>query len=311
MRKSILFILTLFLQTVHAGSSKVETMLFQGVDRLYRVHNIEATENNAAPMVLHLHGFRYRKEAEADRETLNNIAWEELEEAADKNGFLVVQPAAYWGRWSLFSGLKDITLDSGEVIDDLQFISNVVDKFVRSGLIDKNRIYLSGISDGGILSYRLLCELNLPFAATVNVVGTTSEKQITNCNPSTPIPIMVIAGTNDRILPYDGGLFPEGRDVSIPEIMEHWRLSHGCKKQKYELLEDRYPDDDSRVLAVTWTKCDRENAVKLLRVEGGGHAVPRYQAVSDSWREKGGGHNRDIESADEVWKFVEQFRFSR
>ena len=122
---------------------------------------------------------------------------------------------------------------------------------------------------------------------------------------------MVIAGTTDRILPYDGGLFPEGRDVSIPEIMEHWRIKHGCKEQKFEFLKDRDLEDNSRVQSITWTKCDREDTVKLLRIEGAGHAVPSFAPVSDAWSQRGGGHNRDIESAEEVWAFVKKFRFTR
>ena len=86
---------------------------------------------------------------------------------------------------------------------------------------------------------------------------------------------------------------------------------HGCKEQKFELLKDRYLEDNSRVQSITWTKCARDDTVKLLRVEGGGHAVPSFSPVSDAWRERGGGHNRDIESAEEVWEFVHMFRLIR
>jgi len=70
--------------------------------------------------------------------------------------------------------------------------------------------------------------------------------------------------------------------------------------QAAELLENRAPDDASRVRLVTWTGCTREGAVKLLRAEGGGHAVPSFAPVSGGWRKHGGGHNRDTESAEEA-----------
>ena len=311
MRAYILLTLTIILQPVSAISSQLEQVTLQGIDRQYRVHNSEAANEGAAPLVLHLHGYRNRHEAEAGRETLDYIAWKKLEETAEVNGFILAQPAAYWGQWSLFSGLKNIKLENGLQIDDMQFISEVVDKLVNAGLADKNRVYLSGISDGAIMSYRLLCEPDSPFAAAVTIVGTMSEKQISNCATRTPTPIMVIAGTNDRILPYDGGLFPEGRDASIPEIMEYWRLKHGCKEQKFEFLKDLDLEDNSRVQSITWTKCDRDDTVKLLRVEGAGHAVPSFAPVSDAWSQRGGGHNRDIESAEEVWEFVKKFRFTK
>ena len=59
-----------------------------------------------------------------------------------------------------------------------------------------------------------------------------------------------------------------------------------------------------------WTGCAREGAVKLLRVEGGGHIPPSFEPVSDDWRERAGGHNRDIDSADEAWRFLSGFRTS-
>ena len=311
MRAHIFLILTILLQPVSASSSSVQQLTLQGVERLYRVHNLQAADDGAAPMVLHLHGYRSREKANAGRETLNYIAWDRLEETAEKHGFVLVQPAAYLGQWSLFPGLQNTKLESGVEIDDMRFIFRVVDSLIRSGVADKNRVYLSGISDGAIMAYQLLCDPDSPFAAAVPIVGTMYVKHMANCGSSNPAPIMVIAGTNDRILPYDGWLFPTGREASIPETMEHWRLLHGCKGQKSEPLKDRELDDKSSVLSITWTGCRKENAVKLLRVEGGGHAVPSYKHVSDKWRQKGGGHNRDIESAEEIWEFVKTFKFER
>jgi len=308
MRVPIFLILAVFLLPVSAGSSRVEQLTFEGIERLYRVHNIEAAERGAAPMVLHLHGYRSREKADAGRDTLDYIAWDRLEETAETHEFVLVQPAAYWGQWNLFPGVKNIRLENGVEFDDVKFIFGVVDSLVRAGIVDKSRVYLSGISDGAIMSYRLLCDSDSPFAAAVAIVGSMYEKHMLNCNAKTPAPIMVIAGTNDRILPYDGWLFPTGREASIPETMEHWRLMHGCKGQKTELLNDRELDDNSSVRSVVWTECEENAAVKLLRVQGGGHAVPSYKPVSDKWREKSGGHNRDIESAEEVWAFANRFR---
>ena len=71
-------------------------------------------------------------------------------------------------------------------------------------------------------------------------------------------------------------------------------------RHETDLLEDRDPDDASRVRLITWTVCTREHPVELLRAEGGGHAVPSFAPVSGGWRKHGGGHNRDTESAEEA-----------
>ena len=109
-------------------------------------------------------------------------------------------------------------------------------------------------------------------------------------------------------MPYDGWLFPTGREISIPETMEHFRLLHACTGQKTDLLYDRDAEDNSRVREVVWTGCGIPSAVKLLRVEGGGHNWLSHEPLPAAWREWAGVHNRDIESAEEVWAFVRQFR---
>ena len=157
------------------------------------------------------------------------------------------------------------------------------------------------------MSYRLLCLPETPFAAAAPGGGTMYQKHRDTCAATRPPPIMVFAGTNDRILPYDGWIFRLGREVSIPETMEHFRVLHGCTGQKTTLREDRDPADGSRVREVRWTGCKRENAVLLLKVEGGGHTKPSYEPVSERWRKRAGGHNRDIDAAEEVWRFVSQF----
>lgn len=133
------------------------------------------------------------------------------------------------------------------------------------------------------------------------------QKHRDDCAARSPPPILVIAGTNDRILPYDGWILKTGREISIPETLAHFRLLHGCTGQEWQFLEDRAPSDNSRVREVTWTGCTRKGAVKPLRVEGGGHPRPSPDPVSKSWLERAGGHNQDIDSAEAIWKFLRQF----
>ena len=110
-------------------------------------------------------------------------------------------------------------------------------------------------------------------------------------------------------MPYDGWLFPTGRGISVPETMEHFPPATRLHRPEgTDLLYDRDAKDGSRVLEVVWTGCAAESAVRLLRVEGGGHNRPSHEPLPDAWREWAGVHNRDIESAEEVWAFLRQFR---
>ena len=139
-------------------------------------------------------------------------------------------------------------------------------------------------------------------------VAVDTETHRDTCAATVPIPLLAIAGTNDRSVPYDGWLFPTGRGLSVPETIEHFRLLHGCTGQKTDLLYDRDAEDNNRVREVVWTGCATESAVKLLRVEGGGHNWPSLEPLPDTWRGWSGTHNRDIESAEEIWAFLRQFR---
>ena len=290
------------------AAGEARTLLHQEVERHYYLQNAEAAAAAPAPLVVSLHGFRRKEQALAERGALSGIAWDALGRVAGREGFVVAYPHAWLGKWRLFDGLKDTVLEDGRKVDDVGFVFGLVSHLVEEGLADPDRVYLTGFSDGAIMSYRLLCTAGAPFAAAVPGAGSMFQGHRDNCVADPPAPIMVIAGTFDAILPYNGWLFPTGRELSIPETMEHFRLLHGCTGQKGRLLDDRYGRDRSRVLEMYWTGCKVENAVKLLKVKGGGHNWPSYEPLPDEWRKWAGVRNRDIESAEEIWKFLRRFR---
>ena len=288
-------------------AGEARTLEHQGVERHYYLHNAEAAATAPAPLVVSLHGYRRPDQALAERENLSDIASASLGRVAGREGFIVAYPHAWLGKWNQFAGLDNTALEDGRPVDDVGFIARLIEHLVDQGLADPERVYLTGFSDGAIMSYRLLCIAGAPFAAAAPVAGTMYQGHRDTCAGTVPIPLLVIAGTDDRSLPYDGWIFPTGRELSIPETMEHFRLLHSCTGQKSDLLYDRDPDDSSRVLEVVWTGCAIEHAVKLLRVEGGGHNAPSFEPLPEAWRDWAGTHNRDIESAEEIWAFLRQF----
>ena len=291
-----------------AIAGETRSLGHQDVERLFLLHNAEAAAVSPAPLIVFLHGFRKKDEMLAAGTDLSSLDWGALNRVAKREGFVVAYPAARLGQWNLFDGLRNTALEDGRPQDDVGFIFAVIQRLIDEGLADPQRVYLSGFSDGAIMSYRLLCLAATPFAAAAPMGGTMYQKHRDHCAANAPPPLLVIAGTNDRILPYDGWIFRNGREVSIPETMEHFRLLHGCSGQEAELREDREPGDGSRVREIRWTGCAQEGVVVLLRVEGGGHTRPSYDPVSDDWRERAGGHNHDIESPEEVSRLLSLFR---
>lgn len=256
---------------------------------------------------MHLHGFRKKETAIEGRETLDYLLWDSLKQVTQTNDVILLQPAALAGQWRLFAGVKNTFLENGQEVNDVGFIFTAVKKLIDDGVADPSKVYLTGISDGAIMAYHLLCQTDSPFAAAVTIVGSMYEKHLEDCDPKYSPPLMVIAGTNDPILPYDGWIFKTGREISIPETMNFWRNQQGCTGQKAKLLEDIEIEDNSRVRIVEWTNCKIDGAIKLLRAEGSGHAVPDFKQVSEGWLKRSGGQNRDISSAQEAWNFLRKF----
>ena len=117
---------------------------------------------------------------------------------ADREHFIVTYPHAWLGRWSSSEGPENITLEDGRTVDDVGFIARMIERLVDEGLADPERVYLTGFSDGAIMSYRLLCTAEAPFAAAAPTAGTMYQKHHDTCAAAVPIPLLVIAGTNDR-----------------------------------------------------------------------------------------------------------------
>lgn len=303
--RSVLLALSFLLMTGGQASATVFSFEWQGVDRLYRLHN---QQPGPAPTVVYLHHRHSEAGAIEAREDLSLLAWDKLDELAEAEGFVTVTPAAIKGFWNHSPGLGEL-VEHPEIgaVDDVGFLLALVQHLIASGIADPERIYVTGLSNGAIMSFRLLCTEGNPFTAAAAFVGTMHEHHVGSCPDMPATPVMVVAGTQDRIVPYDGWIFSRGRYVSIAETMEFWRQRHGCQRQRWKLFDDTTEDDDSRVVRVWWTECDRDFAVELLRAEGGGHTAPHPEAVSEDWLARAGGHNQDIDSVTLGWRFMQRF----
>ncbi len=273
-----------------------------GLDRIVWVGDGRIDTSAPAPLVIALHGYRNPSEADALRKDPSRLAWPDLHALGVRHGFVALYPAAYRGQWSLFDGLSHAQQDDGTPIDDEGFLLSLVDQFVADGIADPSAIYLTGISDGAIMTYRMICLPRTPFAAAAPLIGTAFAAHLENCAPGLPPALMHVHGTDDRVLPYDGWIFASGREVSVPEVTEHFRTLHGCIGQERQMLENLDPNDGSRVEEMTWTGCTRDGAVLSYKVIGGGHDVPDIDAVQPDEGQK---TNRDLDTMSVMWTFFQ------
>jgi polyhydroxybutyrate depolymerase len=195
------------------------------------------------------------------------------------------------------------------IIDDVGYIRKLIDHFAATLSIDRAHVFAAGLSDGGDMAMRLALEapdsVSAVAAISVNMPSDVSQK----CSASNkPIPFLLMNGTADPIVPYNGGrvsLFGiDGGEVrSTEKTIEYFRKLAGHAAEPHrEILPDKVKDDDSTVERLTWQKVGRPEIV-LYTIHGGGHAIPhptlRFGRIV-------GTTNGDINAPLEIWSFFER-----
>lgn len=266
-----------------------------GLVRSYRLFIPSAdTGQRSLPLVVVLHGGGSNSR-QVMRYTAMNVV-------AEREGFFVVYPDGVRNRWNdgrIFEA-ADLT------IDDVGFIKTLVEALVAKHRIDTTRIYSAGISNGGHMSLRLACDLSDIFAAVAAVTANMPQDIVESCNPA-PIGILMMNGTNDPILPYEGGevrVLNQGRGIvlSTEDSVSFWRDINGCYSAGDVVrIADSAPHDGATVSAMIYDTCEFGYPVVLYRIEGGGHSwpgAPPYLADAAV-----GPTNRDINASEVIWRF--------
>ena len=272
-------------------TNEARSLVWQGVERHYTIYR-SAQTGRPAPVVVALSGLT---------QSLENLRrWLQLDQAADQHGFVVAYPRPIARKWSYWRGGGVLLPDGSAEIDDVGFISAVVDALVKEGAADPAHIYATGVSRGALMSWTLACERADLFAAVAPVSSAMTEAQLASCHPTRPLPVIAVDGTNDPVQFYDGWLSPTIHLLSVPETMAFWWRLNGCTGEKATRLPHRNRDDPTRILLLEWTGCATGNPVMLYRVSGGGHIAPSFTDHAADAPDMGR-QSRDIETADVLW----------
>jgi len=215
---------------------------------------------------------------------------------SDREGFLVAYPngsGALDDRLFTWNGGTCCGYAQRENVDDVGFVRAVIDDIAARFPVDPRRIYATGISNGGILSYRLACEMADRVAAIGSVAGT---QNLPECAPSAPVAILHIHGTADQHLPFEGGVGPEslaGVDfASVAESINFWQRADQCPAEARVEVS-------GIVTHTTYAPCAAGSAVELFAIEGGGHAWPGGVAA---WQ-GGDPPPMELDATDVLWSF--------
>lgn len=249
-----------------------ETITVDGRERTYLIHippGFNSTE--PYPLVLVFHGGAGNGEQIA-RQT-------SFREYADKEGFIVVFPNGIQNGWNDGRG----TTDPEKLgVDDIKFIRKLIEHLKSKLPIDSKMIYAAGVSNGGIFSQRVACELSDVIAAIGSDVGPIATKLTFECNPSQPISIVAIQGTVDPSIPINGGIvkhktlgFGDGGLVeSAKKTMRFWASKNTCSSTTRKETLPALVNDGTTVEKTTYSGCRGNTEVVYYIVNGMGHVWP-------------------------------------
>ncbi|WP_035993968.1 PHB depolymerase family esterase [Bradyrhizobium sp. WSM1253] len=288
-----------------APAASADTIDIDGVKRSYAV---QVPAKRLVPLVVVLHGKTQR-----GADMMTRTAWPQV---AKREGFAVVFPDGLNHAW------VDARTKAGPALrgpragtDDVAFIAKLVEKLVANGTADPRRVYVTGISNGGAMAMTLVCARADLFAAGASVSMNLTDEAAVTCHPSRPLPMLLMNGTADPLVPYEGGrgssYYAADGFWSTDETLAFWRKLNGCEIDDSDMtdLPDRAPADQSTVTRIS-SRCPEGHEVVLYRINQGGHRMPgfspdaRFPKVATSLL---GTQNGDIDAAETIWTFFGQF----
>lgn len=277
------------------------TLPWGGLTRSYVVHVPPAHSCRATlPVVLLLHGA-----AGSANQAINNYRMNQL---ADRYGFLVVYPngtgvnLAGTGLYT-WNAVYCCPPASQNGVDDMGFLTALLDALPQQYNVDANRVYATGISNGGMMAYRLGAERADRIAAIGVVSGSIGGNSSSGVSfqispPARPVPVMIFHGKQDDIIAYYGGVTPgpldAGRvDKSVADAVNFWAGADGCATHATDILADGNITRDS------FGQCAGNAEVILYSINDGTHSWPgaRKPAVLQELP------NQQISADELMWKF--------
>lgn len=194
--------------------------------------------------------------------------------------------------------------------DDVGFVGAVVQQLVAAGQVDPQRVYAMGMSNGAMMTFRLAQELKPPLAGVVAVSGLMASDSRCAGPSGRPVPAMVVAGTEDPLVPYNGGQVSAGAArrggvlgaEATVAMLRRWNGNTAPgRRSVFGVAQQR---DGSWVERVDFGAPNDPRRVALLTVHGGGHIEPSIsQQYRRLYQRLVGRQNHDIESAEVAWRF--------
>ncbi len=263
--------------------------------RAYLIHvPKEYDAKKPAPVILALHG------AAMDGSMM--VWFSGLNKKSDEAGFIVVYPSGTgvgpFRTWNA-GGFSGKTAEGKA--DDVAFIGKLLDDLGTVVKVDEQRVYASGMSNGGMMCYRLAAELSDRIAAIAPVAGTIA---IDESRPTRPVPVIHFHGSKDNIVPFE---MTKGKSPSfmrlkgVEDSIQTWVKLNGCdEKPKIDTISKE--DDEMKVTRTYYGGGKDGSEVVLVVIEEGGHTWPGQKPPVGFI----GKSVKDISANDLIWEFFQK-----
>ncbi|MCK0207835.1 prolyl oligopeptidase family serine peptidase [Starkeya koreensis] len=279
-------------QTREAARNSERTLVSGGLTREYILHLPKNAPPGPLPLVIALHG--------ALQPAGMMQRYLDLDAVADREGFAVAYPKGLNLLWndgrSSIAGFIPLLYKR----DDGRFVVDLLDKLAAQGIADPSRAYLMGFSNGGFLTAYVACRFAERFQAYATMMMTVPVGYSDSCRPSKPVPILLMNGTYDPIVPMFGRPTPGARLMSADATAALFARLDGCAKPEVASAPH------ARI--TRWTRCAPGGEVAYYEVAGG-HQPPSQStdAVDALASVLLGPRRSGLDAPQEIWSFFKRY----
>jgi polyhydroxybutyrate depolymerase len=288
-RLLIILIAISFSFCVYSQTYKSDSIKHDGLSRHYLLYvpNIY-NPGKPTPLVFNLHGL--------GSNSLEQIFYGNFMPIADTANFILVVPD---GTAILGSQFWNVGIIPSSV-DDIGFLEDLIDSLALQYNINRNRVYSTGMSNGGFMSYYLACHSKL-FTAIASVTGDMTPANYTSCAPTRPTPVMEIHGTADSTVPYNGNTLMK----PIEDVVNYWVDFNSCVPIPVTTnVPDINTTDNANAVHYVYNGGTNGATVEFFKVIGGGHTWPGTAFAS-------GATCMDFNACVEIWRFFSKYSMDK
>ncbi len=278
-----------------AQTTSNDSIMHDGGVRKYKLYVpaiYDGTEE--VPLLLNLHGLGSNNDQQ--------IIYGDFRPIADTANFIMVVPQ---GLPNPFNQDNHWNANFGTGIDDVGFLSDLIDTIAANYMINEDRVYSTGMSNGGYMSFSLAGQLSNKITAVASVTGSMTGNHIPASTVTRPVPIMQIHGDNDPTVDYNGSTNALGSSLSIDSVLNYWVGHNFCDKTPIITpLPNINTADGCTATKYEYKNGDSGAEVVHYKITDGGHTWPGAFSLP------GKVTNQDFDASTEIWKFFSKYEKS-